>query len=279
MSISARDHRAKSRLAANAQRSSLTISTLPQIALYDAALAAITERECVCVILNALDAGHGGWLMTLNLDLLRLFVRNPSFASLINHASFFVADGMPLIWASRLQKTPLPERITGSNLIWSLSKGAAECGRNVFLLGGRSDSAKRSAQILANRYAGLRVSGTYSPPFGFEHQPAEMEKLFDAVRAARPDILYVALGSPKQDQVIQQLGSMVPQTWCIGVGVSFSWVAGDLPRAPLWMQQAGLEWLHRLAQEPRRLTRRYLIDDLPFAAQLFVHAFKSRTKG
>lgn len=278
MSVSTNDLRAPSAHAPDLHAGARTLTTFPRISLAGATLAAITEHECVHIILNELEAGRGGWLVTLNLDHLRRFVYDPSFALMATHASFIVADGMPLIWASRLQGTPLPERITGSNMIWSLSAGAAERGRSVFLLGGDADTAARSANILQTRFPQLAISGVYTPPHGFEHHIAEMEKLLDAARRAQPDIIYVALGSPKQDALIQELRAVVPQAWCLGVGVSFSWVAGVLPRAPLWMQQMGLEWLHRLAHEPRRLVRRYLIDDLPFAAQLLVHAAKSRSK-
>lgn len=256
-----------------------TMSMFPRIALYGAPLTALTERECVRVILNELDAGRGGWLMTLNLDHLRRFVMDASYAATVARADMLVADGMPLIWASHLLKTPLPERITGSNLIWSLSEGAAARGCSVFLLGGRNDVAHRSAQILQASYRALKVAGVHVPPFGFEEDVVEMEALFEAVCRAQPDIIYVALGSPKEDNLIAQLRARVPRAWCIGVGISFSWAAGTLPRAPLWMQQMGLEWLHRLWHEPRRLGRRYLVDDVPFAVRLFVHAWQTRTRG
>ncbi len=253
-----------------------TMSMFPRITLYGATLTAMREQECVRVILDELDAGRGGWLMTLNLDHLRRFVMDASYATTVARADMLVADGMPLIWASRLLKTPLPERITGSNLIWSLSEGAAARGCSVFLLGGRNDVAQLSAKILQASYRALRVAGVYAPPFGFEEDAVEMEALFEAVCRAQPDIIYVALGSPKEDNLIAQLRARVPRAWCIGVGISFSWVAGALPRAPLWMQQFGLEWLHRLWHEPRRLGRRYLVDDVPFALRLFVHALSAR---
>lgn len=252
------------------------MAALPRVLLYGVTLAAITERECVRVIMEELDARRGGWLMTLNLDHLRRAVLNPAYGALVARTDLLVADGMPLVWASRLQKTPLPERVTGSNLIWSLSEQAAACGRSIFLLGGAGDAALRSAEILGATYPRLRVAGVYAPPFGFDANVVEMDRLFQAVCRARPDIVFVALGSPKEDALIEQLRAQLPHAWWIGVGISFSWVAGQLPRAPRWMQQAGLEWLHRLAHEPRRLMRRYLIDDLPFAARLFGVVLKQR---
>lgn len=259
-------------IAANESRA----KNYPQVSLYGATLAAITESESVRVVMEELDAGRGGWLMTLNLDHLRRAVLNPVYGAMVARTDLLVADGMPLIWASRLQKTPLPERVTGSNLIWSMSAEAAARGRSIFLLGGANDVAFRSAEILGGRYPRLRVAGVYVPPFGFDSDVLEMEKLIQVVCASQSQIVYVALGSPKEDALIEQLRAQLPHAWFVGVGISFSWVAGVLPRAPLWMQQAGLEWLHRLWQEPRRLGRRYLVDDLPFAFQLFAHAWRAR---
>ena len=247
----------------------LALTTYPHVLLYGAMLAAITEQECVRLVMDELDAGHGGRLITLNLDHLRRFVYDSAYAGIVQGADLIVADGMPLIWASRLRSTPLPERVTGSNLIWSLSHAAAARGRSVFMLGGRNDAAERSAHILQTAYPRLQIVGVCAPAFGFEQRAAELEALFETVRRAQPDIIYVALGSPKADVLIQQLRAVAPRAW----GIGFSWVAGDLQRAPRWMQSLGLEWLHRLWNEPRRLGRRYLIDDLPFALRLFVHAF------
>jgi N-acetylglucosaminyldiphosphoundecaprenol N-acetyl-beta-D-mannosaminyltransferase len=248
---------------------SSVLQALPRLNLYGAGLAAITEEECVGVVMRELDAQRGGCLLTMNLDLLRRFVYHPAFAALVAQADLVVADGMPLIWASHLLKKPLPERITGSNLIWSMSQAAAACGHSVFMLGGSGDAAERSAERLRRAFPQLRLAGVYVPPFGFEHDARELARVRQAVTGAQPALVFVALSAPKQDWLIQQLRGQLPQAWWIGVGISFSWVAGHLPRAPQWMQQGGLEWLHRLAHEPRRLLRRYLIDDLPFAARLF----------
>ena len=253
-----------------------SFAAVPRISIYGARIAAVTERECANIILDALDAQRGGWVMTMNLDHLRRFVKQPAFTAAAARADLIVADGMPLVWASRLQKTPLPERVTGSNLLLSLSDAAGRRGRSVFLLGGSDTLAQRCAEKLRGMYPHFHLAGTHTPPFGFEHDPVEMEKMCTLILRAQPDIVFLALGSPKQEQVIALLRNVIPHAWCIGVGISFSWVAGDLPRAPRWMQQAGLEWLHRLAHEPRRLMRRYLIDDLPFAARLFAHAWQQR---
>jgi N-acetylglucosaminyldiphosphoundecaprenol N-acetyl-beta-D-mannosaminyltransferase len=175
---------------------------------------------------------------------------------------------MPLIWASRLQGTPLPERVSGSHIIWSIPRAAAERGRSVFLLGGAPGAADACAQVLRSRFPALVITGTYCPPFGFENSDAEMAKIREAVAASPADIVFVALSFPKGERLIERIRAAAPRAWWIGVGISFSFVAGDVKKAPRWLQVAGLEWMHRLVQEPRRLARRYLVDGLPFAARL-----------
>lgn len=240
----------------------------PRIALRGVAIDALTEAQCVDHVLAELAQGRGGWVVTPNLDHLRRLVHEPSFRELCSRASLVVADGMPLLWASRLQRTPLPERVAGSNLIWSVSRAAAQQSRRIFFLGGDPGTAEAAARILVERCPGLVACGTVCPPPGFELDSAQMQALRSGLIAARPDIVYVALGSPKQERLIAELKERLPQAWWLGIGISFSFVSGDVRRAPAWMQTIGLEWAHRLAQEPRRLARRYLVDGLPFAASL-----------
>ncbi len=233
---------------------------------------AITESDCVRLILDELGAERGGWVVTPNLDHLRRLQRDARFRQTCAQASVWVPDGMPLIWASRLQGTPLPGRVAGSNLIFSLSEAAAAQGRSVFLLGGNPGTAEETAQIFKERYPRIEVAGVDCPPVGFERDPARMRGLREKLSAAKPDIVFVALGSPKQEFLIAELRSQLPLAWWLGVGISFSFVTGDVSRAPDWMQRAGLEWFFRMVQEPRRLARRYLVDGLPFAAQLMARA-------
>lgn len=240
----------------------------PQIQLRGARLHAITERDCARAVGQSLRSGVGGWIITMNLDHLRRFGRDEKYAQYQSHASIVVADGMPLVWASWLQGTRLPERVTGSNLIWSLSGMAATEGRSVFLLGGNPGTAARAAAALVDRFPNLIIAGVYCPPLDFEHDKAETARLAKAVVDSQPDIVYVALGSPKQERIIDGLRHRLASTWWMGVGIAFSFVAGDVPRAPVWMQRCGLEWLHRLTHDPRRLAGRYVLRGIPFALVL-----------
>jgi N-acetylglucosaminyldiphosphoundecaprenol N-acetyl-beta-D-mannosaminyltransferase len=249
---------------------------LPTVQLRGARVHAITEVECAQLVMTELAARRGGWIITLNLEHMQRFERDPMYAACYAHATLVLADGMPLVWASRLQGTPLPERVTGSNLIYSLSEAAAAERRSIFLLGGNPNAATRTAQALQARYPQLRVAGCYYPASGFEQNEQVMTRLIRALVDAEPDIIYVALGAPKEEVLIQRVQSLLPAAWWLGVGITFSFVSGEIPRAPLWMQQNGLEWLHRLSHEPRRLARRYLIRGIPFALLLFASAVRRR---
>jgi N-acetylglucosaminyldiphosphoundecaprenol N-acetyl-beta-D-mannosaminyltransferase len=250
--------------------SSAAPETPPSVELCGVDVHALTEAQCVEFVMAALDAGRGGWVVTPNLDHLRRLVRERDFYELCARADLRVADGMPLLWASKLQRTPLPERVAGSNLIWSVSRAAAERGRSVYLLGGDEGAAERAAQVLVERFGKLHIAGLHRPPFGFERDAAQMQRIVDELERAQPDLVLVALGSPKQERLIDELRAKFPRVWWLGIGISFSFVAGMVKRAPPWVQRLGLEWVHRLAQEPRRLFRRYLVDGLPFAARLLL---------
>ena len=249
----------------------------PTVSLRGVEFHAVTARQTVAHILACLSAGKGGVVITPNLDHLRRCVSDYHFGALVSEADLVVPDGMPLIWASRLAGRPLPQRVAGSDLITSLSIGAGHAGRSVFLLGGAPGTAEGAAKVLVEKSGGsLRIAGTYCPDYGFEHDPAQMAQMIETLRAASPDIVFVGLGSPKQERVIEIIRHNLPQTWWLGVGVSFSFLVGHVQRAPRWMQKLGLEWAHRFVQEPRRLFTRYFVHGLPYASVLFYDSLRRR---
>jgi N-acetylglucosaminyldiphosphoundecaprenol N-acetyl-beta-D-mannosaminyltransferase len=229
----------------------------------------ITERRVVTVVRQALARGHGGRILTPNVDIVRQARVDPEVRAFLDDATLVVADGMPLVWASRLAKNPLPERVTGSNLIWSLSAGLATDARSVFVLGGDSpEIAERAADRLTARFPGLAIAGHLSPPFGFDQDPDAVDAAVRTVVEAAPDLVFVGLGFPRQERLIDRLRADLPDSWFLGCGMAVNFVAGLQHRAPVWMQRAGLEWAHRLKTEPRRLARRYLRHDAPYALRL-----------
>jgi N-acetylglucosaminyldiphosphoundecaprenol N-acetyl-beta-D-mannosaminyltransferase len=211
-----------------------------EITLARVRLNAIRRLECVQHVLDSLAIGRGGWIATANLDHLRRLQHPGDFRRIYESASLVLADGMPLVWASYLQGTPLPERVAGSDLIYSLTAGASGAGFSVFLLGGDEGTAEAAAERLIVKYPDLRVAGTHCPPVGFEKDPLQMAQLRKVVAESKADIVYVALGSPKQEVLIDQVRDVLPKAWWLGVGISFSFVCGEVKRAPQWF--SGSVW-------------------------------------
>lgn len=252
---------------------------LPSVRLYGMPLASVDSATLLAHMFGELSAGRGGWVLTANLDFLRRYVREGADRALFDAADLCVADGMPLVWASRVQGSPLPERVAGSSLVWSIAERAAQEGRSLYLLGGAPGAAEGAEREFLGRWPTLRIVGRSSPMVSPTPTASELDALRAEVVVTRPDILLVGMGSPKQERVIHALRGALPSCWMLGVGISFSFVTGQVRRAPPWMRHSGLEWVHRLAQEPRRLARRYLLEDLPFAAELFARAARTRFQG
>ena len=238
----------------------------------------LDERTLVDTFLTSVRAHEGGWIVTPNVDIMRQFTASRESQELILAASHRVADGTPIVWASRLAGMTLPERVAGSDLAWSLPEAAARAGLSVFLLGGNPGVARVAAARLEEVFPGLGRVRSHCPPFGFDGEPREMERITAALRDARPSLVLVGLGFPKQERLIRILRAMMPEIWFVGVGISLSFLAEEQPRAPAAVQRLGLEWLHRLCHEPRRLFRRYLIEDMPFALRLIAWALAERLR-
>ena len=241
---------------------------------------AVRQVEIVDHIADTASQSRGGWVITPNSDILRQATDDASVAHLLQRADILVADGMPLVWASRIMRTPVPERVCGSDLVWSLAAASQDRGLRIFLLGGgEPDTAERAATALRTKFPDLQIAGTHFPPFGFQDSPAAMSAIEAAIERSRPDIVYVALGFPKAERLIDQLRTRFPTIWWIGVGISLSFIAGTVRRAPPLLQRTGLEWLFRLWEEPRRLAKRYLWHDIPFVMRLLAHATRLRVRG
>jgi N-acetylglucosaminyldiphosphoundecaprenol N-acetyl-beta-D-mannosaminyltransferase len=239
----------------------------------------LDHGDLVQLFLEGVRAGKGGWIVTPNLDVLRQFRADPGSRELVLAASHRVADGQPIVWASRLAGTPVPERVPGSDLVLSLPEAAARAGVRVFLLGGNPGVAADAARHLQALNPGLQHVGSYCPPFGYEDDPEELDRIKDALRAARPTLVLIGLGFPKQERLIRTLRPEFPGAWFAGVGISLSFLTGDQSRAPTLLQRLGLEWMHRLLHEPRRLFRRYVVRGLPFSFRLFGWALAHRLWG
>jgi N-acetylglucosaminyldiphosphoundecaprenol N-acetyl-beta-D-mannosaminyltransferase len=229
---------------------------------------AVTFAEALDRIEALVSAGRGGAVFTPNVDHVVKAEHDPELRAAYAAASLSLADGTPVVWASRLLRPPLPEKVSGSDLVVPLAERAARRGWRVYLLGGAAGAAERAAAALASRH-GTNVVGTEAPVVTLEPRgDATSRAIVERIRGARPDLVLVAFGAPKQEIWIHRHAAALRPAVAIGVGASLDFLAGAVPRAPAWMSRTGLEWLYRLGREPRRLWRRYLVEDPEFALVL-----------
>ncbi len=233
--------------------------------------------SAVSLIESAIDGGAQMQIATVNLDFLVRAQRSAELRDVLDRSDLNVADGMPLVWLSRLAGSPLPGRTAGSDLVpLALERLAARKAR-VFLFGGDRAVALEAARRLDETYPGLVVAGHCEPPFAsVDRMPNR--SIIRLIRAARPDVIMVALGNPKQELWIARHRHLLGAGVAIGVGCTLDLIAGRSRRAPAWMQRAGLEWLFRLVQEPGRLFSRYLVDGL-WLGLFAVRALRQRHAG
>ena len=232
-------------------------------------------RQAVDRIESLIDAGKGGAIFTPNVDHVVNAERVPALGAAYGRADLCLADGMPLVWASRLLGPRLPERVAGSDLSGPLLERAGARGWSVFLLGGAADSASVAAATLAAR--GVRVVGWDSARV--EADGTAPEAVLTRLAEAAPQLLLVGLGSPKQELFIDRSRHRLATTVSFACGAVIDFLAGRVPRAPDWVARAGLEWAYRLFREPRRLWRRYLVNDPRFVAVLARELVRHRLPG
>ncbi len=183
---------------------------------------------------------------------------DPHIARILNEADIATPDGMPLVWAMRSLGSPDQQRVYGPTLMLHLCREAARTGQRIFLYGGRQDTLALLTARLQERFPGLSVVGSYSPPF---RPPTEDEDthIRQLILHADPDIVFIGISTPKQEKWMSEHRPCFPGVTLIGVGAAFDFHAGRTRQAPAWMQRNGLEWLFRLAVEPARLWKRYLL--------------------
>jgi N-acetylglucosaminyldiphosphoundecaprenol N-acetyl-beta-D-mannosaminyltransferase len=186
--------------------------------------------------------------------------KNLELASIYNSADLCLADGVPLLWASKWLGSPIAGRVTGLDLLPAFAELASIRNYSFFFMGAKEGVAVQLADTLLAKYPNLRIVGTYSPPFSKSFSEEENKKIIDLVNSAKPDVLWVSLTAPKQDIWIYQNYEKLDVPITLGVGGAFDVTAGIVPRAPIWMQHAGLEWFYRFLNEPFRLFRRYFIE-------------------
>jgi len=224
----------------------------------------ITLRQAVDVVEVLVRAGQGGAVFTPNIDHVVLAEQDDRLRAAYERVSLSLVDGMPLVWASRLLGQPVPEKVSGSDLVMPLLERAAERGWRVYFLGGAPGVAAKARDRLREELPALQIVGVDAPRIDVDAAAEARQGILGPIVAAKPDVVLVALGAPKQEIWIDQEREALRPAVLLGVGASLDFIAGTIPRAPRWMSRSGLEWLYRLSREPRRLAHRYLVRDPRF---------------
>ena len=228
----------------------------PPLAILGVPFDPLTTDETVALIARMISSGLPHYLATANVDFVVQASEDVELRRILFDAHAVLCDGMPLVWASRKLGNPLPERVTGSDLVPRLLREAEERGWRVYFLGGTDASVAAAAANTQKKHPKLKLVGAYSPPF----KPLlemDHEGILARIREAKPDLLFVAFGCPKQEKWINMHYRRMGVPVSIGVGATIDFLAGTVKRAPVWMQKTGLEWIFRMLQEPRRLAKRY----------------------
>jgi N-acetylglucosaminyldiphosphoundecaprenol N-acetyl-beta-D-mannosaminyltransferase len=237
----------------------------PIVPLFGMSINALNMRESVDTLLAWCSAPRGPacrYVVTPNVDHAVMYQENESLRAAYADASLILADGLPVVLASRLLGRALPERVAGSDLAPALFKHAARSTTplRVFLLGAAPGVAERAAANILGRWSNVEIVGVLSPPLGFERSNEENDRILKAVASAEPDLLILGLGAPKQELWMHAHADRLQAKVALCIGATIDFLAGEKRRAPRWMRRIGLEWFHRLASEPGRLAKRYLRD-------------------
>ncbi|WP_419032279.1 WecB/TagA/CpsF family glycosyltransferase [Holdemanella porci] len=222
----------------------------------------LTMDETLDAIDSLIKEDNCSYVVTPNVDHIVQLEKDEELKRVYENASLILTDGKPLIWISNWYKTPIKEKISGSDLFPRVCDLAAKKGYTMYLLGAAEGVADKAAKNLMDKYKGLNIVGTYSPPFGFEKDKVELKKIERQIQEVHPDILIVGLGCPKQEKYMYHHCKELDVPISFGLGASIDFEAGNIKRAPRWMSEHGLEWLYRITQDPKRLAKRYLVDDM-----------------
>lgn len=243
----------------------------PRIQMMGCTVDNLSMEETLQTIEGFIASGKPHQHVVVNVDKLVKAQKDPELRQIINDCALINADGMPVVWASRLLGKPLKERVAGVDLFESLMKRSAEKGWRVYLLGAKEEIVSKVRDIYAHKYPNLVFAGYRNGYWKPEEEGAIVQQIADA----RADLLFVAISSPKKEQFLGAYQATMKIPFAMGVGGTFDVAAGKVKRAPVWMQKTGLEWFYRFLQEPRRMFRRYFIEDMAFFG-LLVKEWRAR---
>lgn len=227
-----------------------------------------SQKEAIQAIDALIRSGKGGNVFTPNVDHVVLAETNKNFAEAYSRAALSLADGLPIVWASKILNLSLTERVAGADLLVPLLHFAWERDLSVLFLGSKLDILHDVATAIENRCPRIKVVGMMSPVVSDNPTADEVDAIMVPIQELAPDLIIVALGAPKQELFMDRARTYLPKTVMCGFGAALDFFAGRITRAPKWMQMIGLEWLYRLYKEPKRLWKRY-VRDLKFPLIVF----------
>lgn len=218
--------------------------------------------ETVRAIEAMIRDGRKHYVVAINVDVVMKIEEDTYLKEITNNADMVLVDGKPLVWIAKWHKHPVKAKISGSDLVPTLCKTAAKKGYSIFIIGGKDGIAEQAKDRLEKQYPSINIVGTYAPPFGFEKDEQELDKINKMISASNPDLLIVCFGCPKQEKWIYKNYQKYDAHVSICAGATVDFLAGSVNRAPKWMSEHGFEWFYRFLQEPKRMFKRYFIDDV-----------------
>jgi N-acetylglucosaminyldiphosphoundecaprenol N-acetyl-beta-D-mannosaminyltransferase len=232
-------------------------TTVSRVNILGVGISPINMSQTLDLMSAWLSEGARNYVVLCTVYTIMMCQQSAVYRSIVNSASLVTPDGMPLVFLSRWMGYRDVDRVYGPDLMLAFSALSASKGFTQFYYGGAEGVAERLGEVMSHRFPGLRVVGTYSPPFQ-ELTVAEDAGTIERINAVNPDVVWVGLGAPKQDMWIARHRAKLNAPILVGVGAAFDFLTGRIPQAPRWMQRSALEWLFRLWTEPRRLWMRYL---------------------
>lgn len=222
----------------------------------------VDMNETLSAIDDMIASGKKSYVVAINVDVVMKIENDSYLKRVTDEADMVLVDGQPLVWIAKWHKHPVKAKISGSDLVPLLCKRAAKKGYSIFIIGGKDGIAEKAKGNLEKDYPGINVVGTYAPPFGFERDEKELEKINIMISEAQPDLLIACLGCPKQEKWIYENYKKYGAKVSVCAGATVDFLAGNVKRAPKWMSEHGLEWFYRFTQEPKRMFKRYFWDDI-----------------
>ena len=222
----------------------------------------VTMDETIAEIEKYIKEDKKRYIVAINVDVVVKIENDKELQEATNKADMGLAEGKPVIWISKYYKRPIKEKISGSDLVPLLCKRAAEKRYSIYILGGADGIAEQAKKNLEEQYPAIRIVGTYAPPFGFEKDQAELDKINQMISEKTPDLLIACFGCPKQEKFIYRNIDKYDAKVSVCAGATVDFLAGNVKRAPKWMSEHGLEWFYRFLKEPKRMFKRYFVDDL-----------------